>query len=142
LHFSLSANGFTVGAPSVPVFISTRSLAKVARASRQPSLTGPRTQSSGTNTSSRNTSFSIGSPVMARSGRTTTPGVVMSSRKYVIPRCLATSRSVRAKQIAQSASAAWVGHTFWPFRRQPPCAQTAVVLSDTKSDPAPGSLNS
>ena len=52
----------------------TRSLASVVRATRQPPLTSPTTQSSGTNTSSRKTSLKSASPVISRSGRTSTPG--------------------------------------------------------------------
>ena len=33
-------------------------------------------------------------------------------------------------------------HTFWPVSSQPPSARTALVRSDARSEPAPGSLNS
>ena len=59
----------------------TRSLASVVRATRQPPLTSPTTQSSGTKTSSRKTSLNMASPVISRSGRTSTPGEFMSTRK-------------------------------------------------------------
>ena len=57
----------------------TRSLASVVLATRQPPFTGPTTQSSGTKTSSRNTWLNSESPVISRSGRTSTPGADMST---------------------------------------------------------------
>ncbi len=55
---------------------------------------------------------------------------------------LAAVGSVRARQIAQSASTAADVHTFCPSSRQPPGTRTAFVRSDARSEPAPGSLNS
>ena len=62
-----------------PLPIDTRSLASVVRASGQPPSTSPITQSSGTNTSSKNTSLNISMPVISRSGRMSMPGVRMST---------------------------------------------------------------
>ena len=64
-----------------PDDIDTRSLASVSRASPQPPLTSPITQSSGTNTSSKNTSLNMAAPVSSRSGRMSSPGVRMSTMK-------------------------------------------------------------
>jgi hypothetical protein len=64
-----------------PLPIDTRSLASVVRASGQPPSTSPITQSSGTNTSSRNTSLNMARPVISRSGRMSMPGVAMSTMK-------------------------------------------------------------
>ena len=46
------------------------------------------------------------------------------------PRCLGTAVSVRARQIAQSASAASDVHTFCPVSRQPPSTRSARVRRD------------
>jgi hypothetical protein len=64
------------------VAIATRSLARVVRASFQPSSTSPTTIASGTNTSSRKTSLKSALPVISRSGRTSMPELFfMSTRK-------------------------------------------------------------
>ena len=65
----------------------------------------------------------------------------------MIPLCWGTSGSVRARQIAQSASCAREVHTFCPVSRHPsspagPVERTARVRREARSDPAPGSLNS
>ena len=65
------------GTPDPKVHVcdsDTRSFASVVLATRQPPLTSPTTQSSGTNTSSRKTWLKRESPVISRSGRTSTPG--------------------------------------------------------------------
>ncbi len=59
----------------------TRSLISVAVATFQPSPTGPIRSVSGIRTSVRNTSLNSASPVSCRSGRTSTPGAVMSQEK-------------------------------------------------------------
>ena len=71
------------------------------------------------------------------------PGLFMSTRKYVSPRCLGAAGSVRARQIAQSASWASEVHTFCPVSRQPPLdPRSARVRNAARSEPASGSLNS
>ena len=112
------------------------------RATFQPPLTSPTTQSSGTNTLSRKTSLNSASPVISRSGRTSMPGEDMSTRKYVIPSCRGEPGSVRAMQIAQSACLASEVQIFCPVSRQPPSARSARVVMPARSDPAPGSLKS
>ena len=59
-----------------------------------------------------------------------------------MPLCLGASGSVRARQIAQSASARLEVQTFCPLSSQPPSTFSARVRSDARSEPAPGSLNS
>jgi len=59
-----------------------------------------------------------------------------------MPLCLGAAGSVRARQIAQSASAAWDVQTFWPSSRHPPSAFSARVRRDARSEPAPGSEKS
>jgi hypothetical protein len=65
-----------------------------------------------------------------------------------MPLCFGAAESVRARQIAQSASAASEVQTFCPVSRQPPPAapspstRTALVRSEARSEPASGSLNS
>ena len=52
--------------------------------------------------------------------------------------------SVRATQMAQSASLASDVQTFWPVSRHPwpSASRSARVVSPARSEPAPGSLNS
>ena len=53
---------------------------------------------SGTRTSVMYTSLNSASPVIWRSGRTSTPAACMSSAKYVMPLCLGASGSVRVDE--------------------------------------------
>ena len=121
-----------------------RSLVSVAIATCQPPLRGPSRASGPTATSSRNTSSKWESPVIWRSGRASMPAARMSTRKYEIPAWRRASGSVRAMQMARSATLPFEHHTFWPVRRQPPVASSgsALVASEARSLPAPGSLNS
>lgn len=125
-----------------PPAIMTRSLASVVRVMTQPWLISPTTDSSGTKTSSRKTSLNSDCPLDCLSGRTSMPGVAMSTMKYVMPLCLGTSWSVRARQMPKWASWALEFQTFWPLSFQPPSTFSARVASDARSEPAPGSLNS
>ena len=59
-----------------------RSLASVVLATRQPACSGPMRFSTGTATSSRNTSLNSRSPVIWRSGRTSTPARVHRDRQH------------------------------------------------------------
>ena len=81
--------------------------------------------------------IAVGGPaglvVPSRSGRMSRPGARMFTRKNVRPSCLGTSGSVRARQMAQSAWRAREVHTFWPVRRHPPSARSALVRSDARS---------
>ena len=61
--------------------MATRSFISVPWATRQPSPTSPIRSPSRTVTSVRNTSLNSASPVSWRSGRTSTPGSVMSQAK-------------------------------------------------------------
>jgi hypothetical protein len=61
--------------------MATRSFISVVCATRQPSPTSPSRWASGIHTSVRNTSLNSASPVIWRSGRTSTPGAVMSQTK-------------------------------------------------------------
>ena len=62
-----------------------RSLASVVLATRQPSCSGPMRFSTGTSTSSRKTSLNSLSPVIWRSGRTSTPFAVIGIASIEIP---------------------------------------------------------
>ncbi len=66
-------------APAPPM--SARSFISVVCATPQPLFTPPSTFSSGMWTSVRNVSLKCATPVIWRSGRASTPGVVMSTRK-------------------------------------------------------------
>ena len=65
-----------------------------------------------------------------------------------MPACRRLDGSVRATQMAQSASLARDVQIFWPVSRQPapswpsPSARSARVVRPARSEPAPGSLNS
>ncbi len=59
----------------------TRSFISVVIATRHPSPTGPSRQASGTRAPSKYTSLNSASPVIWRSGRTSTPGDRMSITK-------------------------------------------------------------
>ena len=76
------------------------------------------------------------------SGRTSMPGVRMSTMKKVMPLCLGASGSVRAMRMPKSAWWASEVHTFWPFTTHSSPSRTARVPRAARSLPAPGSLNS
>lgn len=59
-----------------------------------------------------------------------------------MPLCFGASGSVRARHTPQRALCAADVHTFWPVSSQPPSPRTALVRSDARSEPAPGSENS
>ena len=59
-----------------------------------------------------------------------------------MPLCFGAPGSVRARQIAQSASCADEVQTFCPVSSHPSLALVARVRSDARSEPAPGSENS
>jgi hypothetical protein len=82
--------------PAVPTL--ERSSARLVVATFQPSSTAPRTLSLGIRTPSKKTSLKSLVPVISRSGRTSTPGLVMSRTNAVTPACLGTSGLVRANK--------------------------------------------
>ena len=59
-----------------------------------------------------------------------------------MPRCFGASGSVRARQIAQSASRPARSTPSGRCSRQPPSTRSALVRSEARSEPASGSLNS
>ncbi len=67
----------------------------------QPPLTSPTRFSFGTRTSEKNTSQKCEMPLISSIGRTSIPGVFMSTSRKLIPRCL-TEVSVRASRKHQS----------------------------------------
>jgi hypothetical protein len=91
---------------------------------------------------SKNTSLNHDAPVSSRSGRMSIPGVFMSSMKKLMPSCLGASGSVRASRMPQSACCAIEVQTFWPLTTHPPSTRSARVVSEARSEPAPGSLKS
>ena len=93
----------------------TRSLPRVTAASRQPSPSAPIRWSTGMRTSVRNISLKCDCPVISVIGRTSTPGVVMSSTKYEMPLCFGADGSVRASRMPKSERSAHVDQIFWPF---------------------------
>ena len=73
-----------------------RSLRSMITAAAQPAFSSPTTASAGRRTLSKNTSLNGASPVACFSGRTVTPGSLMSRMNMVMPLCLGTVVSVRA----------------------------------------------
>src|SRR5205823_6028955 len=67
---------------------------------------------------------------------------VISTMKYVKPRCFGTLGSVRATNIPHFAMCARVVQTFWPLTTHSSPSLTARVASPARSEPAPGSLKS
>ena len=64
-----------------PEPMRVRSLVSVVMVTPHPPLTGPTTLSTGMRTSVRKTSLKWDAPVACRNGRTSMPGVVMSTKK-------------------------------------------------------------
>ena len=91
----------------------------------------------GTRARSMKTSLNDWWPFIWRSGRTVTPGWCMGSTKQVMPRCLGTSRSVRASRIPKSAWNAPVFHTFCPLITHSSPSRSAQVDRPARSEPAP-----
>ena len=90
----------------------TRSFIRVAMATAQPWPTSPMRWESGMRAPVKKISLNSASPVIWRSGRTSTPGWCMSMKKYVRPRCFGTSGSVRTRSSPQRATCAMLVHTF------------------------------
>ncbi len=59
-----------------------------------------------------------------------------------MPRRFVTVGSVRASSTPKSDRWAHVVHTFWPVTRHSSPSRSALVASEARSLPAPGSLNS
>ncbi len=85
------------------------------------------------------TSQNSDEPVICFSGRTSTPGWRMSMRKHVMPLCLGTAGSVRARRRPQSALAPPLVQIFWPLTSKWSPRSTAAVRSAARSEPALGS---
>ena len=66
-------------------------------------------------TSVRNVSLKWLPPVISMIGRTSMPGLRMSTTKYEMPRCVGASGSVRASRMPQSLRLAHVLQIFCPF---------------------------
>ena len=105
----------------------------------QPSPTRPTTLALGTRTSVKKTSFWMCSPDSMRMGFTSTPGVVMSISRKVMPCWGMASRLVRTRQKIQFASWAWVVHSLWPLQTKSSPSSTALICREARSEPEPGS---
>nr|CRL79152.1 hypothetical protein CPGR_05155 [Mycolicibacterium malmesburyense] len=116
-----------------------RSAPRVAWATRQPSFSAPIRLAAGIETSLRKISQKCESPIALRMGRTSTPGVVMSSRKYEMPFRFGASGSVRASSRHQSACLPPLAQSFWPLTTYESPSLRAVVRRLARSDPASGS---
>ena len=92
--------------------METRSFIRVVTATPHPSPSSPMRALSGIRTSVKKTSLNSASPVIWKSGRTSTPGAFMSTRNAVIPLCLGASGLVRATMSPNDEICASVVHTF------------------------------
>src|SRR6266545_4534686 len=120
--------------PSVP-----RSWRSVVIATCQPPPISPRRFSRGTWTSVKKISLNSASPVIWRSGRTSTPGDFMSTITYVSPTWRSDSGSLRPMRMQKSAMCANDDHTFCPFRTKWSSRTSIRVRTAERSEPAPGS---
>ena len=73
-------------------------------------------------------------------GRTLTPGDFMSISRNEMPVCGLPSVLVRTRQKIHSPYWASVVQVFWPLTMYLSPLRSARVLSEARSDPAPGSL--
>ena len=122
--------------------METRSFISVVTATRHPSPSFPRRAVSGIRASVKKTSLNSASPVIWKSGRTSTPGAFMSTRNAVIPLCLGTSGFVRATMSPKDETCASVVQTFCPLSSHSSPSRSARVERPATSEPAPGSLKS
>ena len=99
------------------------------------------TRSLGTTTSSKNSSANSASPLIARRGRTVTPGLSMSTNRAVMPRWASSAVPVRARRMQRRAYWAQLVQTFWPLTRQVSPSSTARSRNEARSLPASGSEN-
>ncbi len=95
-----------------------RSFASAETVTDQPLPSSPRRFATGTFTSVKNTSAKWRSPAMFSIGRTSTPGVFMSTSRHVMPSCFTFgAKSVRTSRMIQSAHGAPLVQIFWPLTR-------------------------
>ncbi len=120
----------------------TRSFISVAMATFQPSPTPPMRWESGMRASVKKISLNSASPVICRSGRTSTPCLVHVDVEVRRARGASARRDRCARAASPScATCAMLVQTFCPFTIHSSPSRTAAVASDATSDPAPGSLN-
>ncbi len=77
---------------------------------------------------------------MVCSGCHEKPGVSVGTTKIEIPLCLGTSGSVRAASQMWVAKPAREVNTFWPLMTHSSPSRTALVCSEARSVPEPGSV--
>src|SRR5215468_6238969 len=76
---------------------------------------------------------------MVSIGRTVMPLVFMSARMNEMPVCFFADGSVRHRQKIMSAYCASVVQVFWPLMMYLSPLRSALVLSEARSEPEPGS---
>ena len=92
-----------------------RSYGRMLMATAQPPFSSPSIRSAGTTTSSKNTSANSWSPLIISSGATVIPGVSMSTKNAVMPRCRESAGPVRVSSTQRSEYWARLVQTFWPL---------------------------
>ena len=73
-------------------------------------------------------------------GRTVMPGLFMSISRKLMPVCGLPSFAVRTRQKIQSPYWPSVVQVFWPLTMYLSPRRSALVFSDARSEPEPGSL--
>ena len=138
---ALTAAGDRRPSPSAAIAppIDTRSFISVVSDTRQPSPGSPSISASGMRASVKYTSLNSASPVIWRSGRTSTPGACMSTTNAVRPACLTASGSVRTTSRPHLETWASVVHTFWPLTIHSSPSARRGDDRPAKSEPEPGS---
>jgi hypothetical protein len=114
-----------------------RSHERMYWATRQPALALPSMRCAGTWTSTNDVEQNSSTSAIVRRGLALTPGVSMSTRNALTPRD--PGSPVLARTTQRVACCAKLVHSFSPLISQSsPCAR-ALVRSDPRSLPAPGS---
>jgi hypothetical protein len=125
-----------------PAPMPVRSKCSVVWVTAQPLPSPPMRSAPSTTASLRKISLKTASPVISRSGLMVTPGWSNGKANQEMPRCLGTSKLVRASSMPKSAPTAWLDQTFCPLMTQRSPSRSARVVKPARSEPAPGSLKS
>ncbi len=108
-------------------------------ATDQPWPSWPSVRSTGTTTSSKKTSENSGAPCMVSMGRTSMPGLSMSTKRAVIPLWADSAVPVRVSRTQRWAYWARLVQTFWPVTRQTSPSRVARQVRAARLLPVPGS---
>src|SRR5271156_3761179 len=124
--------------PPPPPETPLRSCCSSRLAMVQPPFSGPTRFSFGTFTSVKKVSQNGEAPAISRIGRTSTPGSCMSISRKEMPSCF-LEVSVRTRQKHMSAHCPPEVQILQPLTRKWSPLSSALVESEARSEPAPGS---